>query len=665
MLAGVDYYPEHWPRERWDVDADLMARAGIQVVRLAEFAWALMEPREGHLDFGWLDEAIEVLARRGIRIVLGTPTATPPAWLVEAHPEVLPVDEDGVRVGFGGRRHYCPTVPTYREYARRIVTAMAEHYHDHPAVVAWQIDNELACHRGGCHCAHCRAAFQEWLRRTYGSLEALNDAWGTAFWSQVYTGWAQIPLPGRTVAVHNPSLRLDHMRFVSDSFVEFQAQQIRVLREKCPTHRVTTNLMGLFDELDYFDLARSLDFVSWDNYPAFQSAPDAGRTALAHDLMRSLKHQRFWVMEQQAGPTGWDGLVDPAPKPGQLRLWTWQAVAHGAEAVVYFRWRTAARGAEQFWHGILDHDGTPRRRYDEIRHTAGELSRLPDWLGEARMRAPAALMLPYEDRWAWRIQPQNRQFTFERRVMSWYRALWRHGIGVEAVSPADPLDGYRVVIVPSQMIVGESSARQLETFVERGGILVVGPRSAIKDLHNRMHPLPPPGPLADALGCEVEEYDSLAEGESVEVEMALPGAPPHGGAASVWCDVLAPRNARAVAHYRSNYYAGKPAVAVREAGRGTAIYVGSLLEQPLVDAVVTWVAGRAALSPPVEPIGPERQVETCVWEGPDGRSALFVLNHDPEPVTVRLSGPWRDHMSGETLTSTVRLEPYGVKLLVP
>lgn len=454
------------------------------------------------------------------------------------------------------------------------------------------------------------------------------------------------------------------MRFVSDSYVDFQEQQIQVLREKCPRHRITTNFMGLFEDIDYFDLARSLDFVSWDNYPGFQSAPDAARTALAHDLMRSLKHRRFWIMEQQAGPTGWDGLVDPTPKPGQLRLWSWQGVAHGAEAIVYFRWRTATRGAEQFWHGILDHDGVPRRRYDEIRQTATELSRLPDWLDQARLHTPAALMMSYEDRWAWRIQPQNRQFGFERRLVSWYRAFWRRGIGVEVVSPSDSFDGYRLLVVPSQMVVNESTARRLETFVERGGILLVGPRSAVKDERNQMYPTPPPGPLSDVLGCEVEEYDSLPESQSIEVELALPGSRPHYGAASVWCDVLAPKDAQVAGYYRSDYYSGKPVVTIREAGSGMAIYVGSLLDEALVDAIVAWIARRAALSTPAEPLDPKYPIEICVWEGPEGRSALFLLNHSPHPAAVRLLGTWRDYISGETSASVVVLEPYGVKLFV-
>src|SRR5437870_7592179 len=316
VLVGVDYYPEQWPRARWPIDAKLMADAGVRVVRVGEFAWSEFEPAPGRYAFAWLDDALQLLRQHDISVVLGTPTATPPAWLIQRHPEILPVDPDGVRVGFGGRRHYCPTRAVYRRYAGEIVTSLADHYREHGAVIGWQIDNEFACHRGGCFCEECRTTFQRWLQRRYGSLEHLNETWGTAFWSQTYTAWEQIPLPARTVAVHNPALRLDFQRFVSDAYTEFQDLQIEILRTRCPRHFITTNLMGLFDEIDYFKLSRPLDFVAWDNYPGYHGPADPVRTAMAHDLTRSLKHRKFWVMEQQAGPTAWRGVWTGHPHPG-------------------------------------------------------------------------------------------------------------------------------------------------------------------------------------------------------------------------------------------------------------------------------------------------------------------------------------------------------------
>ncbi|WP_324715556.1 beta-galactosidase [Carboxydochorda subterranea] len=690
MWIGADYYPEQWPKERWPLDAELMARAGFRVVRLAEFAWARMEPEEGRFTFDWLDEALEVLGRHGIQAVLGTPTATPPAWLVQAHPEILPVDEDGVRVGFGGRRHYCPNSPEYLRHVERIVEAMAHRYGQHPGVMAWQIDNELGGHRTACFCDTCRSAFQEWLRERYGSLDALNEAWGTAFWSQAYTSWQQIPLPGRTVAVHNPSLRLDHARFVSDAYARFLRRQVAILRRGAPHHRITTNFMGLFEDLDYFSLAGPLDFVSWDNYPGFRPAPgeaSGAAVALSADLMRSLRHRRFWVMEQQAGPTGWDGLIDPAPRPGQLRLWTWQAVAHGAEAVLYFRWRTATKGAEQFWHGILDHHGRPGRRYEEIRGTAEELGLLPGWLEQAVPRTPVAILMSYDDRWAWRIQPQNAGLTFEARLLSWYRAMWRRGVGVGIVRAGDrlplgpgsgaPAEGFRIVVVPSLMSLTPEGASRIEGFARSGGVVIVGPRTGIKDQANAVYPLPPPGPLAGVCGVTVEEYDSFPVGKRIPVRLQLPrpdleeGAPAGPvlqGTGAVWCDVLAPQGARAVGWYTADHLAGRPAVTVHPVGRGAVVYVGTLLDPQLQEAIVDWALERAGVETPLS--APDSQaavlasdVEAVLWDGPGGRSALFLLNHGAQAATAHLRGRWVDAFTRAPAGPGVTLDPYGVTVL--
>lgn len=666
LTIGVDYYPEQWPRERWAVDAELMAEAGIRLVRVGEFAWSLFEPTEGRFSFGWLDDALNVLMRKGIWAIIGTPTATPPAWLIQSHPEILPVDEDRVRLSFGSRRHYCPNSESYRDAVRRIVTALAEHYRDHPAVIGWQIDNEFACHRHMCFCDSCKRGFHEWLRRKYHSLEALNDAWGTVFWSQVYTDWSQIPVPARTVAVHNPSMRLDYRRFMSQAYVDFQSEQVRILRERCPHHRITTNFMGLFPEIDYFELARHLDFVAWDNYPDLFGALDPVKVSMAHDLTRSLKHRRFWVMEQQAGPTGWDGVLDPTPRPGQLRLWTWQAVARGAEAVVYFRWRTALKGAEQFWHGILDHDGQPKRRYSEIRATARELMSLPKWLGEARIKAPIGLLYSYPDLWAWQIQPHNRQLDFERRVVSWYRAFWQLGLGVEMVNAADDterLDPYRVLVVPSILLVDEPLATRLHEWVRAGGVLMVGVRTGVKNSLNQMYPLPPPGPLADLLGVVVDEYDSLREGQTVGISLTLPGEEPLYGKASGWCEILKPRDASVIARYQDEYYRGQPAATVRRVGGGAALYVGSPWDQSLIWALADWALKHVGISGPIS-VESGANVEVSLWETPDGKAVVFVLNHEARPVTVRLNGGYTDALTGKEVPDPMLLDAYDVRVFL-
>ena len=405
MYFGADYYPEHWPKERWAEDAKLMKEASINVVRVAEFAWAKLEPMEDNYDFSWLDEAIETLVNEGIEAVMGTPTATPPKWLMDKYPEIYMKDKFGQIRGFGSRRHHCYNSPVYHEYSSRIVAKMAEHYRQNPNVVAWQIDNEFGCQdTGQCYCEDCLAAFKEWLKNKYGTIEAVNVAWGTVFWSQNYQGWDEMILPGYTVCDesdnnfhgHNPGMLLDFYRFSSDSVVNYQKLQIDEIR-KVADQPITHNMMGHFPEIDYFDLGEDLDFVCWDNYPKNQwGISDYRNIAMAHDLMRGVKDKNFWVMEQQSGPCGWSVLGD-TPEPGQLRLWTYQAIAHGAEAIVYFRWRTCTFGAEEYWYGILDHDGIPRRRYQEIKQTGKELQALSDWIIDSKVVSHVALIKSYDN----------------------------------------------------------------------------------------------------------------------------------------------------------------------------------------------------------------------------------------------------------------------------
>ncbi|MCE5258830.1 MAG: beta-galactosidase, partial [Chloroflexi bacterium] len=405
MYYGADYYPEHWPQERWETDARLMEEAGINLVRMGEFAWSLYEPQEGIYHWEWLEQAIATLAAHGIHTVLGTPTATPPAWMCQAYPEIMVCERNGRRVTFGERRQYCPTNAVYRQLSRRIASAMAERFGSNPHVVAWQIDNEFAGHHPRCYCPDCQRAFQNWLRAKYGTLEELNGAWGAHFWSHDYTNWAQIPLPVDSNGVSNPCLELDFYRFASDQWVGFQHNQVEALRKIVPAHqRITHNFMGYnFQEINYFDLARELDFVAWDNYPIFQ-ASDPAHIALNHAAMRGLKNQPFWVMEEQSGPSGWQ-VMSRQPRPGQIRLWAYQAIAHGADAIVYFRWRTCQFNTEEYWHGILEHHGQPRRRYYEVQRMGQEIARIGDRLSGAMPPKAAAMILSYGDIYALRLQP--------------------------------------------------------------------------------------------------------------------------------------------------------------------------------------------------------------------------------------------------------------------
>jgi beta-galactosidase len=657
---GVDYYPEHWPPERWPLDAQLMQEAGLNTVRLAEFAWSKFEPEAGRFQFDWLDQVLEILQRHDIQAVLGTPTASPPAWLMTAHPDIFLVCEDGRRVTYGNRRGYCPNNPVYRDLSGRIVAHMADHYAGHPAVIGWQIDNEFGCHHGRCYCPVCQAAFQDWLRRHYGTLDALNDAWGTIFWSHTYTDWAQIPVPLQTGGSANPGLWLDYTRFMSDSFVAYQQQQIDLLRARCPRHFITHNLMGLFDQINYFDLAAPLDFVAWDNYPRMQwnfgVKADPIPLALGHAIMRGLKGKNFWVMEQQSGSGGWE-LVAMTPRPGELRLWTYQAIAHGADAVVYFRWRTARSGTEQYWHGVLDHDAKPRRRYREVLGVGAELQRIGEQLAGAESRAEVAVMLSYDTRFAFQLQPNHPDFSYNTLLTDYYRALHHRNIGVNIVAPTADLSRYKLVIVPAMYVLDQAAAANLRRYVENGGTLLTTARTGVKDETNTVVNMALPGLLAEVCGVEVDEYDSLPGEVNVPLILDIPGAPAVN--ARLWCDVLTPTTAQVIARYQGQYYAGQPAVTLNKFGRGRAVYVGTLGEAAVADTLVGWLVNLTNLTPALTTPDGVEAVER--WQG--SHRLLFLLNHADERRAVTLPQPLTDLLTGRTMDKQVTLAPKAVLIL--
>ncbi len=654
LYFGVDYYPEHWPEERWPEDARLMAEAGFNVVRLAEFAWSRMEPEEGRYDLGWLDRAIAGLAEQGMKVVLGTPTASPPPWLMTQHPEAFLVRSSGQRVTYGNRRNYSPTDQAYREHSARIVETMARHYADHPAVIGWQIDNEFGDRD------YDAPAFRRWLKERFGTLDAINERWGTAFWSHVYTDWDQIPVPLSTGGVPNPGLALDFFRFCSDAYVEYQRLQIDILRKHCPEHFITHNFMGFrYELIDYFDLSADLDFVSWDNYPRgfwnIAAEVEPSTMALGHDTMRGLKGINFWVMEQQAGAGGWD-VVSVMPKPGELRLWAYQAIAHGADGIVFFRWRTARHGTEQYWHGLLEHDGRPGRRYHEIKRMGQEIARVGQKIEGSSVKARVALVLSYDARFALQIQPHNPGFSYPEQFQALYHALHARNLAVDVVAPNADLSRYDLVVVPSLYVLTPETAEHLERFVEAGGTLLVTPRTGVKDDANAVVERPLPGLLARLCGVIVEDYDSLPAGKSNTLE--YPGV--EGAAGSAWCDILTPRGAEVVAHYGEDHYAGQAAITMNAFGRGKALYLGTLGNDALNEALVARLLELAGLE-----AAPRQAAGIEVSERWLGDIALvFVLNHTESEQAVTLAaGVHHDLLADRQVEGRVRLAPRELLIL--
>lgn len=663
MLYGACYYPEHWPRERWPIDAALMREAGINVVRIAEFAWSKMEPRAGEYDWSWLDEIIGLLEAHDIKVVLGTPTATPPKWLMDRHPDLYMRDAEGHARGFGNRRHYCYNHAGYRQLAAGIVERMAQRYGRHANVVAWQIDNEFGCtDTVRCYCDNCREAYQRWLQRKYGDVGKLNEAWGTVFWSHIYNCWDEVVLPAYTVfPMHNPGLHLDYMRFASDAVAEFQQVQVDVLRRLSPDKPITHNFMGYFAEVDAYRLAEPLDFASWDNYPNlhFDKKANPLNPAVQHDMTWGLKRQPFWVMEQQSGSPG-GNFIFAMPKPGELRRWTYQAVAHGADAIVYFRWRTCLFGAEQYWHGLLPHDGIPGRRYEEAKRTGEELQRLSGrWLG-AGAGAEVAVIRSYDNEWAMDIQPQSFGHSYMAHFKTYCRYFYDRHIPVEIVSADAPLERYRLVVVPHDMLTHPASAQALHEYAAAGGTVVLDFRAGIKRPDNRMEERTIPGAYRDLLGISVTDYGSLRQGDSRSVTLTQGAPAKEGQGGRVWYDVVELEGAEALAWYAADYFADTPAVTRHAYGGGAAYYLATEPTPALMDALMDRIcaeAGVEAIAGIAAPSGVEIARRT------DGHTEyLFVINHAEEPAELRLDEPLSELIEGVVVEGGVQLETNGVRV---
>lgn len=538
MKLGVCYYPEHWPRSMWAEDARRMHAMGIRVVRIAEFAWSRIEPEPGRFDWAWLDEAVETLHAAGLGVVMCTPTATPPKWLHDRMPDMVAVDLQGRPRGFGSRRHYCFSHAGYRAESRRISRAVAERYGQHPAVVAWQTDNEYGCHDTVLSLSEsARQGFRRWLAARYTTIDALNTAWGTVFWSQVYRSFDEIDLPALTVTEAHPAHRLDWRRFSSDEVVAFNREQVAILRELSPGRPVSHNFMGFFTEFNHHDVAADLDIATWDSYPLgvtqmfFLSAEEKARWARTghpdipsfhHDLYRGMcRDGRWWVMEQQPGPVNW-AHWNPAPEDGMVRLWSWQAFAHGAEVVSYFRWRQAPFAQEQMHTGLLRPDASEDQGAIEAAQVGAELAALTlDEAGPVRLavQAPVAMVFDYAAIWMLQIQPQGADFNPLELQFRAYEGLRRLGLDVDLVPADADLSGYRLIVLAAQPQIGATLQASLEAAAARGAQIVLGPRAGSKSAHLSFpagdsptgHGLPP-GPLSALAGVQVRRVASLPPG---------------------------------------------------------------------------------------------------------------------------------------------------------
>jgi beta-galactosidase len=525
---GVCYYPEHWPEDWWDKDASRMAEVGIQYVRIGEFAWSKLEATPGVLTFDWLIRAMDVLGRHGLKVIFGTPTATPPRWMVDKHPDMLAVDRNGRQRGFGSRRHYDFSHLGYREESARITRLLAEAISDHPALAGWQTDNEYGCHDTTySYSPAAKSGFQQWLAEKYGTIDALNQAWGNVFWSMEYNRFDQIELPNLLVCEAAPAHDLDFRRYASDQVAAFNRVQFDILKAKRPDLPVIHNFMSRITDFDHYDVAETLDIASWDSYPlghlAVSDEPeetkrlymrqgDPDNAAFHHDLSRTVGHGRWWIMEQQPGPVNW-AQFNPDPLPGMPRLWAWEAFSHGAEVVSYFRWRQAPFAQEQMHAGLLRPDSEPAPAYHEASQVAQELKAVG--IGGVATKGRVGMVYDYVSEWAWQIQPQAKGFSHGAHVRAFYSAFRKHGIDIDVLAPStESFAGYDIVVIPALFTWTEALRTAIAEF---DGIVLIGPRSGSKTPDFAIPPRLAPDLPSNLLDLKVTRIDSVDPTVGVEV----------------------------------------------------------------------------------------------------------------------------------------------------
>ncbi|MFF4618613.1 beta-galactosidase [Nonomuraea jabiensis] len=644
LLFGGDYNPEQWPEHVWAEDAELMRAAGVNLVTVGVFSWARIEPEPDKRDFAWLDRVLDLMGEAGIAVDLATPTASPPPWLGHRWPRTLPVDEAGHRLWYGSRNQFCPSSPVYRERALAIVNDLADRYAGHPALALWHVGNEYG---QVCHCDDSAEAFRAWLRERYGDLDALNEAWGTTFWSQRYSDWAEIVTPRRAPYLINPSQQLDFWRFGSDALLDHFRAERDLLRARTPDIPVTTNFMGLFKPVDYWSWADEEDIVSNDHYPDPSDPLAPARTALTHDLMRGLAKGRPWLlMEQAAGAVNWRPHNPPKP-PGRLRLESLQALARGADGLCYFQWRASRFGAERFHSAMLPHAGADTRLHAEVRAHGRELRELASVAGRP---VPARVAMVFD--WAswWALEERGRpsdRLTATDQLFAYYLPFWERGVTVDLVPPSADLRGYALVVIPNLFLIRDEDAAAVTAYVRGGGVLVVGPFSGIVDERAHVRTGRFPAPLREVLGASGEEWRPVEEPVRCRWDTGAEFT------AHTWTELVAAEGAETVAEFAE----GGPAVLRHRAGQGVAWYVATMPEP----AALGELAARALADAGVRGVLPDLPPRVEAVRRGD---VLFLLNHGTGTARVPLPHPATDLLTGSVVDCQITLAPQAVAALV-
>ena len=666
ITLGVCYYPEHWDKSLWRDDLKKMKEYGIETVRIAEFAWNKFEPYEDMFDFGFFDEFMEMTVEEDMKVIFCTPSATPPAWMSAKYPEILNADIDGNLINHGLRRHCNLNSEKYRFFVSRITEKIAEHYSKYPNIVAWQLDNEINCECDLYYSESDHHAFREYLKNKFGTLDKLNESIGAVFWNQTYTDWNEVYLPRRTNSgrMGNPHIGLLEKRFISDTAISFFKLQADIIRRYTDVP-VTTN--GVFRHIDYHSLVDEvLDFITYDNYPnfAYERRIDISRQNGMRDRNSSYNLTRvrgispvFGIMEQQSGPSGWNFRMEqPAPKPGQVRLWTLQAIAHGADYVSYFRWRTCTFGNEIYWHGLNDYCNKPNRRTKELLNTYKNIQHLQDVCGKEYI-AEAALLKDYDNEWdaeedVWHSAVDEISYD------GWFRAFQKKHIPYDLVYINDKTElsellKFKVVIYPHPTIFTEERAALLKAYAERGGTVIFGCRTGYKELTGKCRMIAMPGFAAELCGAEVEEFTFLSPYDE-EQYVNIGGKPV---SAPCFNDVLEIKDGLQLSTFESNYYAGKPALSVKKIGEGKVYYFGAAFAE---DTAMAFIELINICSPwnMDELIDIPQSVELAIRG-----EYIFLLNYDGDSIEMNCFASFKDMISGETYSDKIRIEGYNAVVL--
>lgn len=666
FLFGGDWNPEQWPEDTWEHDLDMLEDAHINEVTINVFSWALLQPAEDRYDFSMLDKIVALLVKHDFNIVMATGTAALPGWMVRLHPETIRTEQNGTRHVFGGRHNFCPTSPYFRKASRALAAHVAERYAGTSGLVAWHVCNEYGGGGGLCYCDHCAEAFRTWLKNKYGTVEALNKAWCANFWSHTIYDWGDVVPPvsyGDGISDAKcvvSGLQMDYRRFQNQAQLACYTNERDAIRAYDAATPITTNLMGTFKDLDYFEWAKEMDVVSWDNYPGMDTPPSF--TAMCHDLMRGIGGNKpFMLMEQTPNQQNWFPFCK-VKRPGEVRKLSWQAVSHGADTVQFFQMKQSIGGCERFHGAVIAHDGTEQSRvFKETAALGGELDRIGKRIMGSEIRAKVAIMFDWQSYWSLEgcVGP-TAGFSYPNEVHRFYRAFWRRNVPVdiiESTTPLDKLKQYDLVVAPALITVLPGVAETLESYVSEGGSFITGYMAGIHDEHDLVVPGGYPGKLRDLMGVWVEEIDALAPDETIEV---------HGDAVDAKGEIVASiihrEGARRLAAYGGGeFYAGHSALTVNTYGKGKAYFVGTPLDETGMSAFMAPIIKELGL----KPLDTPEDVSLSVRYGDDGVRYAFLINNsesDKRLCLDELNGGV-ELLTGHVVDGPVELKPYGVNVI--